>query len=136
VAIVNLLEETLEKLARCGLTTSDVRWVGWSNGWQVVDWPIFVDFANREYDNQSPTLQVHHQLVIVGQDWWLERDLVIDSDTGNQQEEWVYRSMPEPLKREYQTDYFFAFSEEEQAALDDPEYQEELRKLRRLIYGE
>lgn len=136
MAVANLLEETLEKLARCGLTTRQVQWVGWSNGWQVVSWETFVQFANCEYDNASATPQVHHELVVVGENWWLERDLVVNESSGDKQEEWVYRSIPEPLKKAYQSQFFFPFETDEIAALDNPNYQEDLNKLRRLIYGE
>jgi hypothetical protein len=137
VAIVNLLEETLEKLTRCGLTTADVRWVGWSNGWQVVDWPTFAALANREYDNQTGKPEIHHQLVIVGDSWWLEREMMLVEDEEgeqHQQEEWIHHALPEPLKREYQSSFFFAFVKEEDAAQANPIYQHELQKLRYLLY--
>lgn len=134
MAIVNLLEETIEKLERCGLTTADVRWVGWSNGWQAVGWQAFTAFANREYDNETETPQVHHNLVVVGDDWWLERDVVFESTSQIRQENWIYRSLPAQLKEEDQTSFFFTFESDEAVARDNPNYREALAKLQRMIY--
>jgi hypothetical protein len=136
VATVNLLEETLEKLERCGLTTADVRWVGWANGWQAIDWLTFTHHANQEYDNERGTPQVHHQLVVVGDNWWLERELVADQSDEIKHEQWVYRAMPELMKRERQSNFFFAFEKEERQAQTNLAYQQDLLKLKQMLYEE
>lgn len=134
MAIVNLLEETIEKLERCGLTTADVKWVGWANGWQAVDWKTFTGYANREYDNESESPQVHHYLVVVGEDWWLERETLNTVET--RQAQWVYHSLPVLMKKEQRSQFFFAFEDEEQITLKNLAYQEDLKKLERFLYGE
>ena len=53
----NLLKETLKTLWEHGKNSEDVKWCGTENGWCTWD-----EFA-----------AVAKDLVIVGEDWWLER---------------------------------------------------------------
>jgi hypothetical protein len=69
---MNLLSETLDYLANCGKTRSDVRWIG-STNYGYFDWEHFVKIANIEYDSGYGAAEVARDLVVVGDDWWLER---------------------------------------------------------------
>jgi hypothetical protein len=68
---VNLLQETISVLTDNGKTPSDVRWVGC--GLVSAPWEEFARLADRTYDNGYGGAEVSGLLVIVGDDWWLER---------------------------------------------------------------
>lgn len=76
---MNLLAETLEILSMYGKTPTDVRWVGHrpregvSESTPFGTWDDFARFANFEYDPGYGGNEVEGELVIVGDDWWLER---------------------------------------------------------------
>jgi len=72
-SMVNLLEETLEKLKECGFRESDVSWVGSKDGEYAISWEEFKKIADIEYDNGYGTPEIAIDLVVVGKDWWLER---------------------------------------------------------------
>ena len=67
----NLLEETISVLARNGKEPKDVIWVGSEDGWFT--WEDFCQVADTEYDSGFGGAEVARDLVIVGQDFWLER---------------------------------------------------------------
>jgi hypothetical protein len=69
----NLLEETLEFLKENGKTSDDVRWVGSRDGKYAVSWTEFEKIANIMYDSGYGGPEVASDLVVVGDDWWLER---------------------------------------------------------------
>jgi hypothetical protein len=70
---VKLLQETLEIMSQHNKTPADVRWVGSFDGMFVGTWPDFVSRANFEYNPGSGSNEVAMNLVVVGDDWWLER---------------------------------------------------------------
>jgi hypothetical protein len=68
----NLLQETLAHLDECQLTPQDVLWVGTANQWFT--WDEFALIANIAYDGGYGAQQIANDLVVVGQDWYLDRD--------------------------------------------------------------
>ena len=68
---MNLLKETIDKLAEYNLKPSDVKWVGNSNG--KTTWEQFKKLADKEYDDGFGGEEVNTELLVVGDDWWLER---------------------------------------------------------------
>lgn len=71
--IVNLLEETLEKLSENYKSPKDVIWVGKANGSEASTFEEFSKMANFEYDSGFGSEEIRSDLVIVGNDWWLAR---------------------------------------------------------------
>ena len=67
----NLLSETLMFMAEHGKTPDDVRWVGDTTIW--FSWDEFANVANVEYDAGFGGQEVASDLLVVGDDWWMER---------------------------------------------------------------
>lgn len=67
--MANLLEETLEVLETYNLTIKDIKWIG-SEDFKIQN---FFDIANIIYDEGFGGQRIPYDLVIVGEDWWLER---------------------------------------------------------------
>jgi hypothetical protein len=98
----NLLKETLEMLAENGKSPADVRWVGHRDFGYLTQirptpekmpygsWEEFVEFADFDYDNGYGGAQVSTRLVIVGDDWWLERGEYDGSEW------WEFKTLPKP----------------------------------------
>lgn len=84
--MTNLKEETLQALKDCGKTIEDVLWV--SNG--KVRFPIdaFLKVADRLYDDGYGGTEVIRDLVIVGNNWWLERAEYDGSEW------WEFKTLP------------------------------------------
>lgn len=101
--MLNLLEETIRKLARHGKKPGDVLWLGYratshypKAPWHGTHffWAEFAASADRDYEDQYETFEVYPGLIIVGEDWWLERD------EENAQEWWVFKELPgKPVSR-------------------------------------
>lgn len=89
---INLLEETTKHLAENGKTPSDVRWIGNAEGW--FSWDVFAGVANVRYDNGFGGQEVCESLLVVGDDWWLERH---EYDGG---EWWEFKTLPSNPERE------------------------------------
>lgn len=68
---INLLTETKDELEMHGKTLNDIRWVG------CYDYEIpleqFMSLADKVYDNGFGGQKVAADLIVVGDDWWLER---------------------------------------------------------------
>lgn len=74
--MTNLLKETLEILSENGKSPADVRWVGVRSSKPPEPhgmWDDFVKFADINYDSGYGGNEVSGGLVVVGDDWWLER---------------------------------------------------------------
>ncbi len=84
----NLLAGTLEIMNGHGKAPTDVRWVGSSDGMFVGTWADFAQRANFEYDSGFGSAQVAEQLVVVGDDWWLERGEYDGSEW------WEFKTVP------------------------------------------
>ncbi|MCD6125153.1 hypothetical protein J7J18_06655 [bacterium] len=69
----NLLKETLEILEQHNKKPEDVKWCG-IPGFGYCSWNEFAAIADVEYDSGYGTAMVATDLVIVGEDWWLERE--------------------------------------------------------------
>lgn len=77
----NLLTETLEILFQYGKTSRDVKWVGviMPNHndpippMPIGSWEDFARFANLTYDAGYGGVEVNRYLIVIGDDWWLER---------------------------------------------------------------
>lgn len=68
----NLLTETIGVLADSQKTPADVKWCGSDDMW--FDWETFAKVAEKtNYDSGYGGQEVAKDLVIVGEDWWLER---------------------------------------------------------------
>lgn len=70
---MNLLKETLNALKENGKTPADVRWVGRASISAKCAWEDFAKQANFEYDNSYGWMEIPADLVVAGDDWWLER---------------------------------------------------------------
>ena len=98
----NLLKETIEILTSKGKTVEDVRWVGICDPDYLASirpsptaqpfgsWGEFARFADFEYDAGYGGANVNTELVIVGDDWWLERGEYDGSEW------WQFKTMPKP----------------------------------------
>lgn len=92
---MNLLKETLDALKENGKTPADVRWVCRTSISARCTWDEFAKQADFEYGTAMYGLYgweyVPEDLVIIGDNWWLERDGYDDTDW------WVFRAFPEEL---------------------------------------
>lgn len=70
---MNLLQETLDELKENGKTPVDVRWVGRESINAKCSWDDFAKQANFEYNNGYGWPEIPSDLVVVGDDWWIER---------------------------------------------------------------
>jgi len=89
--MVNLKEQTIRTLHVFNKEPEDIKWVG-CNKFKI---PIdeFWELANRYYDNGYGSEEVAHDLLVVGEDWWLERNEYDGSEW------WEYKTAPiEPEK--------------------------------------
>ena len=72
--VVNLFDETLEKLKEHNLTPREVRWVGSQDGQFAITWEEFTVIAKSiNYDCSYGVDEINTGLVVVGDGWWLER---------------------------------------------------------------
>lgn len=71
--MINLLTETEAILAQHGKTPADVKWVGSADGTKASTWADWAEVANRDYDNELWRINVATDLVVVGNNFWLER---------------------------------------------------------------
>lgn len=85
---VNLLEETLNDLKESDKTSEDVHWVGSRDGKYAISWQEFEKIADDEYYDGYGGQEVATDLVVVGDDWWLERHEYDGAEW------WEYKTMP------------------------------------------
>lgn len=69
--MTNLLQETIYYLKEHDLTENDVIWVGSQD--LHFSFKHFATIADIEYDSGYGAPQVATDLLVVGEDWWLER---------------------------------------------------------------
>lgn len=89
--MINLKEETIKKLEEYGKNPEEVKWVG-CESFKI---PIseFWKLADKFYDNGYGGEEVAEDLLVVGDNWWLERH------TYDGAEWWEYKTIPyEPDK--------------------------------------
>jgi len=83
----NLLRETLTSLKDNGKSTEDVKWCG--TRFVSFTWSKFAEIAEKtDYDDDYGAQEVAKDLMIVGDNWWLERE-EYDGAEG-----WEYKEMP------------------------------------------
>lgn len=85
---MNLLNETLNILKENGKTTADVRWVGRGSVNAKCSWDDFAKQANFEYDAGYGSAEIPGDLIVAGDDWWLER-----AEHGGS-EWWEFKAVP------------------------------------------
>lgn len=83
----NLLKETLEALKSNNKTENDIKWVGSPKCYFT--WEEFKKVADIEYDSGYGGQEVATDLLIVGEDWWLERHEYDGSEW------WEFKSHPQ-----------------------------------------
>ncbi len=67
----NLKEETLEIMKNHGKTIEDVTWIGCEDF--AIPIQEFWELADTTYDSGFGAAKVAQDLIVVGEDWWLER---------------------------------------------------------------
>lgn len=82
----NLLKETLSELKDNGKKEKDVKWVG--NLKQKTTWDNFKKIANIDYDSGYGGQEVATDLLIVGDNWWMERHEYDGSEW------WEFKQLP------------------------------------------
>ena len=84
---MSLYEETLEALKENNKTFKDVLWIGGEDF--EISKENFIELAKiSEYDNGYGYQMVAEDLVVVGNDWWLERGEYDGSEW------WDFKTMP------------------------------------------
>ena len=83
---MNLLNETKKKLEKNNKDWKDVKWVGCYDF--QIPIKLFKELADNEYDNGFGGQEVATDLLVVGDDWWLERHEYDGSEW------WEYKETP------------------------------------------
>lgn len=87
--MTNLVKETLEDLESLGLKAEDVLWVGSYDGKYAMSWDQFqARYKNVTYDSGFGAQEIAEDLVVVGTNWWLEREEYDGS------ERWAFKQLP------------------------------------------
>ena len=92
----NLLKETEEMFAEYGKTWEDVKGICLGYYYKYWDEPTnvsisvdqFIKVADRLYDNGFGGQEVNKYLMIIGDDWWMERHEYDGSEW------WEYKTLP------------------------------------------
>lgn len=85
----NLLTETLEVLREHGKQETEISWVGSIDGKRAISWAQFKTIAGDTiYNNGYGGQEIASDLVIVGPDWWLERQEYDGSEW------WEFQTLP------------------------------------------
>lgn len=71
MSFINLRKETLTVLHDHGLDWSDVRWAG-NRAFQI-NLDDLWEAMDINYDRGYGSQEIAHDLIIVGDDWWMER---------------------------------------------------------------
>ena len=82
----NLLDETINILSENGKTKNDIKWIG--NSIKFINWDDFKLIANRKYDDGFGWAEISEELLIVGDDFWLERNEYDGSEW------WEFKTIP------------------------------------------
>lgn len=87
--MTNLLTETKKVLETHGKTGADVAWVGSRDGKYAIQWSDFEPIAKKSsYDAGFGSQKIVGDLVVVGEDWWLERHEYDGSEW------WEFKTLP------------------------------------------
>lgn len=82
----NLLEETIAMLKENDKSEKDVLWCG--NKDLNFTWQHFITVANRDYDSGFGGQEIASDLLVVGEDFWMERHEYDGSEW------WEYKQNP------------------------------------------
>ena len=85
---INLLIETRQVLEEYGKSFDDVIWIGNKCGYVTISKSDFLKYADVMYDNGYGLTNVNTDLIIVGDNWWLEREEYDGSEW------WEFKTMP------------------------------------------
>ena len=88
----NLLRETIDVLGEHGKSVADIKWIGCEKF--KIPFVNFVSVADVEYDSGYGSQEVAIDLIICGEDFWLERHEYDGSEW------WEYKEMPKEPKEE------------------------------------
>ena len=111
---MNLVVETIERLKQHGKTTQDVIWVGHRGGLYAMEWIGFANaFKNLNYDNGYGGVEIDEYLVVVGDNWWLERHEYDGAEW------WEYKEKPQT---DLQTAIPFAPTKKDCFYFDEEDY--------------
>lgn len=91
---MNLLKETLKALEKNNKTIDDVRWIG-TRQELAIDPKKYDEVLNIDYHNHDGIGKINIFLVVVGNNWWLER-MYFDGA-----EWWSFKEMPERTINHY-----------------------------------
>lgn len=91
--MTNLLQETLNQLESNDRCSEDVIWVGSSDGKFSITWAEFAKIADVDYNAGYGSQLIASDLVVVGDDFWLDRDEYDGSEC------WTFNSLPVPAKK-------------------------------------
>ena len=83
----NLREETLRVLKEHNKTIEDIKFI--CSGDKNIPIDMFFIKADRMYDNYAGWIEIDECLMIVGDNWWLERAEYDGSEW------WEFRTMPQ-----------------------------------------
>lgn len=84
---MNLKKETLEELKEHNKTIEDIKFI--CSGDTNIPIEMFFIKADKNYDNGYGSAEVDESLMIVGNDWWLERGEYDGSEW------WEFKTMPQ-----------------------------------------
>lgn len=71
--MANFKEDTLAALKEHGKTIDNIKWIGDNLGERTTDIQEFFNSIDFEYDDGYGGNEISLSLVIVGDNWWLER---------------------------------------------------------------
>lgn len=92
---MKLVKETIGIIKEEGYSESDIEWVGSKDGEFGMSWDSFKEtFEKIEYDCGYGSQEIAKDLVVVGNDWWLERQ-EYDGAEG-----WSFKKMPVACKNQ------------------------------------
>lgn len=97
---MNFLKETKEKLKVWNKTIDDIKWIGTDK--YYIDIDAFIDKANVDYDDGYGAPEVATNLIIVGDNWWLERHEYDGSEW------WEYKELPKRPDKKLKLKTLFA----------------------------
>ena len=86
--MVNFKEETLEELKERGKTWKDVKFIQGNSFTVLNSKEDFLKLMDFEYDSGYGSPEIATDLIIVGEDWWLERHEYDGSEW------WEYKELP------------------------------------------
>ena len=100
--MMNLKEETIKRLEEHGKKPEEIRWVGCSS-FKI---PIseFWKLADEFYDSSYGSTEVAEDLLIVGDNWWLERHEYDGAEW------WEYKTVPSEPEKTIEVPSLFPFS--------------------------